>query len=187
MRFKTPAVITATLLLAACNKSSDSVSLKNAQVDQVAAVQKANQIKPGEWEVTAEVVKQETTGGPPALANMPKAPPTTLKVCITPEQASKPDAMFGKGMEQFKKSCIYDKFEMANGSMSAEMHCDLAGGPKLKSSTSGTFSDTAMSTEGKSEVTMPGGMTMKSETKMTAKRLGECQPGDQQPGVPKAG
>lgn len=189
MRSTTPAVLGATLLLAACGKGGDNLSLHNASVDQVAATQAVDKLQPGEWEVTAEVVKQETTGGSSALGQPPKLPPSTAKICITPEQASRPEAMFAsKGFDQFRKSCVYDRFDMAGGKMSADMHCDLgAGGPKVKTSTSGTFSASDMTTEGNTEVSMPGGMTMKTETKMTAHRVGECQPGDAQPDVPKAG
>jgi hypothetical protein len=190
MRLGKPITITALLMLAACGKSGDSVSLKNASIDQVAATQKAAaKIQPGQWEMTVEMVKMDTAGGPSGMPTMPKMPPSTIKTCITQEQVDKPQGLFGgdKGMDQFKKNCTYDKFDMSGGHVSAHMHCDLGKDAKVTADTTGTFSSTEITSESTSTVSgMLPGMTQTTTMKMTGHRTGECQPGDIKAGGTKA-
>lgn len=174
MRFTKPTAVAAMLMLAACGKHGDSVSMTNASVDEVAKTQKAK-IQPGEWEVTMEMVSQETKGGPAGMPTPPKMPPMTTKACITPEQVNKPEGMFSGGMEQMKKNCTYDHFTMSDGRIDAKMHCDMGQGMKLVSATTGTFSGTEITSDSNSTVSgLPGGMSTTSHAKMTAKRVGEC-------------
>jgi hypothetical protein len=177
MRLTKPITITALLMLAACGKSGDSVSMKNASIDDVAKAQ-TTKIQPGEWEMTMEMVSQEAKGGPPNMPTPPKMPPMTNKICITKEQVDNPKGLFGGGMDQMKKDCTYDSFEMSGGKIDAKMHCTM-GGIKVEATNSGTFSSTEISSDSISTVTgLPGGMSTTSHMKMSGKRFGECQPAD---------
>jgi hypothetical protein len=182
MRFLSPIAIVALFALAACGKQGgDSVSLKNASLDDVAKTQKAK-IQPGEWQVTIDMVDQKITGGPPNMPAMPKPSPITTKTCITPEQVNRPEGMFSGGMDGLKKNCTYDSFAMADGKIDAKMHCTMPNGMKIAATNSGTFSATELSSDSNSTVTgLPGGMSSSSHTKMTAKRIGECAAGADQP------
>lgn len=186
MRSIAPITIVALMALAACSKQSgDSVSMKNASLEDVAKTQKAK-IQPGEWEVTMEMIDQKVTGGPPGMPAMPKSPPITTKTCITPEQVNRPEGMFSGGMDSLKKDCTYDSFSMVDGKIDAKMHCQMPNGIKIEATNSGTFSATALSSESNSTVTgLPGGMSSSSHTRMTAKRIGECTAGADQ--LPAAG
>ncbi|MVW57158.1 DUF3617 domain-containing protein [Sphingomonas chungangi] len=177
MRSIAPITIVALMALAACSKSGDSVSMKNASIDEIAKTQSAK-IQPGEWEVTVEMVDQTITGGPPDMPTPPKLPPQTMKTCITPEQVNRPEGMFSGGMDGLKKNCTYDSFSMAGGKIDAKMHCQMPNGMKIEATNSGTFSATEISSDSTSSVTgLPGGMSSSSHTKMTAKRVGECTAG----------
>lgn len=178
MRSIAPVTIVALLALAACNKSGgDSVSMKNASLEDVAKTQKAK-IQPGEWEVTVEMIDQKVTGGPSGMPVPPKMPPQTMKTCITPEQVNRPEGMFSGGMEGLKKNCTYDSFAMVDGKIDAKMHCAMPNGMKIEATNTGTFSGTEISSDSTSTVTgLPGGMSSSSHTKMTAKRVGECPAG----------
>ncbi|PXA83831.1 DUF3617 domain-containing protein [Nostoc sp. 3335mG] len=182
MRFIAPIAIVALLALAGCDKSGgDSVSMKNASLDDVAKTQKAK-IQPGEWEVTVEMVDQKITGGPANMPTPPKMPPQTMKTCITPEQVNRPEGMFSGGMGELKKNCTYDSFQMSDGKIDAKMHCTMPNGMKIEATNSGTFSATELTSDSNSTVTgLPGGMSSSSHTKMSAKRVGECTAGADQP------
>lgn len=184
MRSIAPITIVALLALAACGKQGgDSVSLKNASIDDVARTQKAK-IQPGEWQMTVEMIDQKVTGGPPGMPAMPKSPPVVTKTCITPEQVNRPEGMFSGGMGDLKKDCTYDSFSMADGKIDAKMHCQMPNGMKIEATNSGTFSATELSSDSSSTVTgLPGGMTSSSHTKLTAKRIGECATETEQPPV----
>lgn len=175
VRYASSLGLLAALALAGCDKGP-SVKMTNASVDQVMNQQAAAvKMKPGEWEVTAEVADMKMTGAP---AGMPQPQQTKVvtKNCLTPEQVEKPTAMFGQGMQQFKNSCVYDTFEMKGGKLEAKMHCDTPGGQKVTANTEGSFSETSMSSETESTVSgLPNGMTMSSKTKISGKRLGECK------------
>jgi hypothetical protein len=177
MQFKAPMAIATVLMLAACGKGGDSVSMKNASIDEVAKTQTAK-IQPGEWEMTMEMVSEETKGGPPNMPAPPKMPPMTNKICITKEQVDNPKGLFGGGMDQMKKDCTYDSFEMNDGKIDSKMHCTM-GAIKVVATNTGTFSGTEISSDTTSTVTgLPGGMSTTSHMKMSGKRLGECQPSD---------
>jgi len=182
MRSIAPITIVALLALAACNKQGgDSVSMKNASLDEVAKTQSAK-IQPGEWEVTVEMVDQKVTGGPANMPAAPKLPPQTMKTCITPEQVNRPESMFSGGMGDMKQNCTYDSFSMDGGKIDAKMHCRMPNGMKIEATNSGTFSATELSSDSNSTVTgLPGGMSSSSHTRMTAKRVGECTAGAGQP------
>lgn len=176
--------LTACVLLAACGKSEDSVSMTNATLDQVAKVQTAK-LQPGQWDMRIEQVSSETSGGSANLPKMPKIPASSTKVCLTEEQVNNPQGIFG-GASPMQKNCVYDSFTMSGGKIDAKMHCAM-GDIKVEGTNSGTFSATEIASESHTIVSgLPGGMTTKSHLKMNGKRLGECQPGDLKAGDTKA-
>jgi len=90
--------------------------------------------------------------------------------------------MLSGGMDSLKKDCTYDSFSMTDGKIDAKMHCQMPNGMKIEATNSGTFSATEINSDSVSSVTgLPGGMSSSSHTKMTAKRLGECTAGADQP------
>ena len=172
------ATVAALVLLGACGKhDGNAVSMTNASVDTVANVAKAQQIKlqPGQWDMTVEMVSQEIKGAPAGMPAQPKMPPVSTKICLTKEQVEKPENMFANGQADFKKNCVFDKFDMSDGKISTQMHCTMPNGMKVEGTNSGTFSATEMASESTATVSgMPGGMSSTTRTKMSARRTGEC-------------
>jgi hypothetical protein len=184
MRYTMPATLAACMLLAACSKGGESVSMSNAPVEQVAKAQ-AGKLQPGEWEMRAEQVSSEATGGASNMPPMPKMPPTSTKVCLTEEQVNDPASIFGSAA-QMQQNCVYDSFTMKDGKVDAKLHCTM-GDIKVEGTTTGTFSATEIASESHTTVSgLPGGMTTKSHMKIAGKRLGDCQPGDVKAGETKA-
>lgn len=184
MRPIMPATLAVCVLLTACSKSGENVSMSNASVSDVAKVQAAK-LQPGQWEMRIEQVSSETIGGTSNLPQTPKMPPTTTRVCLTAEQVNDPASLFGSGSPMLK-NCVYDVFTMKDGKVDAKMHCSM-GDMKVEGTSSGTFSATEMATESHSTVSgLPGGMTMKTHMKLDGRRLGECQPGDVRAGATAA-
>ncbi len=176
--------LAACVLLAACGKGEDSVSMTNASLEDVAKAQTAK-LQPGQWEMRIEQVSSETSGGSGNLPQMPKVPASSTKVCLTEEQVNNPQGILG-GASPMQKNCVYDSFTMAGGKIDAKMRCTM-GDIKVEGTNSGTFSATEIASESHTTVTgLPGGMTSKSQLKMNGKRLGECQPGDLKAGDTKA-
>jgi len=161
--------------LAGCGKEP-TVSLTNASVEEVANSQAAAvKMKPGKWEITVETLDTKVTGAPAGAPPMPKQAKATTETCLTQEQVDKPTAVLGGPMQQFKDSCTYDKFAMTGGKLDAAMHCNLPGGQKVTGTTTGSFSETEMSTETASNVTgLPNGMGVSNRMKVTGRRVGEC-------------
>lgn len=184
MRSTMLTAVCACMLLAACGKSDDSVSMNDASVEDVAKVQAAK-LEPGQWEMRIEQISSETSGGSSNMPQMPKVPATSMKVCLTPEQVNNPQSILGNA-GPMQKNCVYDSFTMNDGKIDAKMHCTM-GDIKVEGTNSGTFSATAITSESHTTVSgLPGGMTTKSHMKMEGKRLGECQPGDLKAGADKA-
>lgn len=178
MRVAMPIACLAVLALAGC-KQQPSVKMTNASVDQVMKTQaSAVKMKPGQWEVAAEMLDMKMTGAPAGAPPLPQQAKVTSKVCLTAAQVEKPTAMLGQGMEQLKNSCTYDTFEMKGGRIDAAMHCNMPQGQTVSATTHGTFSETAMSTESESKVGgLPNGMGVTTRMKMEAHRLGDCPAG----------
>ena len=101
MRHKLIAI--ATLLLAACGSQDKAGNGgANAAAGESAAAEaeaSAIALTPGEWETTVEVASLNIVGGPQLPGGMtpPLPPPTTIRSCLTPEQAARPNANFLTG------------------------------------------------------------------------------------------
>lgn len=179
----------AALLLASCGggestersaAATGEVSLTNASLEEVAkqadAASGAAKLQPGQWETKVEVSDIEMPGVPAGMADtikgtMKSAANTTVKNCITPEEAERPQGrVFGGQSDQ----CRYEKFEMSGGRMSAKMVCqDASSGGGMTMTSAGTFTATSFAVT--NDMEMKGGaqaMTMKAS--VTGTRLGEC-------------
>ncbi|HUD90625.1 MAG TPA: DUF3617 domain-containing protein, partial [Sphingobium sp.] len=105
-----------------------------AEVDKV-------QLKPGQWEGRFTVKDID-------LGNMPGAPAgmkdrmksmmsqTSLKYCVTPEQAANPSGEMFAGQEN--KDCTYGGFEAKGGAVKGQVSCKSQGGT-MNATMSGTY------------------------------------------------
>lgn len=128
---------------------------------------------PGEWETTVQVTRMSVANMPQGV-NPPTPPPTTVRSCITPEQAARPNANFLTGSGE-TGGCTYQDFSMAGGRMQGTITC-TAQDTTMRSTFNGQF--TPASYEMTTQVeTQAGGMTMNMETRTTARRVGDCPAG----------
>lgn len=163
------------LALAACN-NGPTITAKNASVEEVsnkvAAAQAASSfISPGHWEGKVTITRMDSPG-------MDKLPPEMRKrmkdrmmagqsfaSCVTAEDVKSPKA----GMFGGDKSCRYDHFTMAGGSIDAKMTCESMG-QKREMTIKGNYSGDSYHTEVASE----GGAAGSMAASVDAKRTGEC-------------
>ncbi len=98
--------------------------------EEVEAAVSEVQINPGQWENTVEFVDIEFDEAAlpeeargfigPVLESM-KGQVNTTQSCVTPEEASQPQASMFSGNQN--ANCEYDKFVFSGGNMEMEMTC----------------------------------------------------------------
>lgn len=170
------------LLLSACGKGEDKVAPMSA--DDVAEKVQAVKLTPGQWETTVEIidVKMEglPEGAPAGMMNNMIGSKTTVKSCITREQAEKPNADFLAA--QKNANCSYSSFDMTGGLIKAAMICKGKNQPgELKMSMTGKYG--ADSYEMNQETNMSGfqkGMGMAMKSKVTGRHVGDCPAGSEE-------
>lgn len=161
-------------ILAACN-SGPSVTATNASVEEVsnkvaAAQGSGNFISPGQWTSTAKVNLEM-----PGMDKMPPEAAQKMKdaaskgvettTCVTEADVKSPKAaMFGGD-----KSCRYDHYTMAGGTIDAKLTCE-AQGQKRVMTVKGTYSADSYHIES----TADAGPMGKMSSTIDAKRTGEC-------------
>lgn len=176
------------LLLAACGggestersaAATGEVNLKNASMEEVQKQAQAAgapaRLQPGEWETKVEVSDVSMPGVPAAVAaqigrTMKSAAATTVRNCVTPEEAERPQGkLFGGTGDE----CRYQDFTMGNGRVKGTLLCQDPRGGSMTMTTDGTFTATSFTIQ--NDMEMEGGpqaMTMKA--RVVGKRLGEC-------------
>jgi Protein of unknown function (DUF3617) len=169
-------------MLGGCGQSPDTpLAVTNQSAEKVADAMSKVRLEPGEWEATQEVVDIQITGAPKGMpADAMKSAigrKTTVKHCVTPEQAAKPSADFLAAQKDSK--CTYSNFAMEGGTIHGSVTCPGGQGGKMIASMLGTYAsdhyDMAMT------MNMDGmqpGMAMAMKMKTSGKRIGECPSGD---------
>lgn len=170
-------LLAAVLPLAACN-SGPSVEATDASVGEVAgkladAGGTDQFVNPGKWRTTVEIkdLKLGVANVPPGVAESIKqqmSATQTFEICITPEEASKPNTELFSGAES---NCKYDRFNMGGGKIDAAMTCTDAGG-RHSTELKGTYAPDSYEISGSSERT--GQMSMSMTTHIKSERIGEC-------------
>ncbi|MCB2014261.1 MAG: DUF3617 domain-containing protein [Sphingobium sp.] len=168
--------------LSACGKSDDQSASGDAQgMEEVASEMKKIALQPGEWETTSEIVDIQMEGAPqgmPAGAlDAMKGRKTTVKKCVTPEEAANPDADFLTAQKD--SQCTYSGFEMANGAIKGNVSCPGENGSTADVAMEGIYtSDSYTMTMDMDAAGMgggtPAGMKMRMKMKISGKRVGEC-------------
>jgi hypothetical protein len=125
-------------------------------------------VTPGQWQIAVTINSADMPGAPPAVAKMMVGRTTNIKHCITPEDAARGP----QDMLKTDKSCTFTKYSMVGGKMNSEMTC-TRGGTTTTAVSSGTFTPTSFTANGRSTVSgqMPVTMTMTT----VGKRLGDCK------------
>ncbi|MET0307992.1 MAG: DUF3617 domain-containing protein [Sphingomonas sp.] len=171
--------------LAACHQQSTAdsaaktgeVSLNNASVAEVAKQANAAgpaHFSPGEWQTEIEIAEIDMPGVPPQvrdqMAAKMKATKTSVKTCLTKEQADKPQSEMFAGKNN---DCTFDHYTMAGGRLDAKMTCKAAQGGSMTQTIAGTFTDTSYALT--SEMNAAGPQPMHMKAKVNGTRIGACK------------
>lgn len=161
------------LSLGACKK--EGVVAKDESVESVAKKVAASEVKPrpGRWESSMKLARMDMPGMPPqAREAMSKqmGATQTFATCLTPEEASQPDAGF---FQKGASGCKYDHFVMADGRIDAAMTCKQQGGA-VKATMQGTYAEDAYDIAVKSQTEMQPGKSMAVEMSIASRRTGDC-------------
>ena len=175
----------AMLVLAACDKGSKeggADAARNQSVGEVASEMKKISLRPGEWETTQEVVDVKIEGAPEGMPkgamDAMKGRKTTVKSCITPEQAANPSADFLTAQKDSK--CTYSGFEMAGGAIKGAVSCPSPDGKgKADITIAGSYGAETYQMTMEMQAAGMGGpqttaMTMHMKMRTSGKRVGEC-------------
>ncbi len=170
--------------LAACDSlglGEPGVDLTNASIAEVAAeAVKVQQQRPGQWEITSQLVSLDVEGVPDdspmtAMLKQQIGQPKTDSQCLTEEDAKK--AMVPQDVDP-NNSCSFAHFRMKGGRIDAEMTCSAPEGPgTLTMTQKGSYSPDSYDVT--STLTRAGGTAPGENSTMTmkvsAKRTGECK------------
>jgi hypothetical protein len=130
-------------------------------------------MQPGEWETTTQVLSMNVPNMPQG-ATPPTPPPTTVRSCLTQDQAAQPSADFITGSGE-NGGCTSENFSMANGRMQGTVQCS-AEGASMRSTVDGSFTPTSYDVRQQVQ-TSAQGISMTMESRTTGRRLGDCPAG----------
>jgi hypothetical protein len=169
----TLAALPAALLAASCGGAPES---RNMTANEVAEELAEIRIEPGLWEVRSEVVSVSAPGLPLVTRNRMVGPRPTVRNCITPEQAARPNSNFLSGGNT--GNCAYRDFSMDGGRMRGAMTCRNEDPPGItEAAMDGTHRPGGYDMTMRMETQLPGGGVMQVETRTQGRRLGECPAG----------
>lgn len=163
--------------LAACGEKPGDKTGEIAATDAMsrqevkAAVNKV-QLKPGQWEGRFSVRDIDMPGAPAGVKDQMKSmmSQTSLKYCVTPEQAANPSGDMFAGQEN--KDCTYGGFEAQGGSVKGQVSCKSQGGT-MNATMSGTYAPESYAMD--MDMKMAGGphnMTMAMTARSEGKWIG---------------
>ena len=175
------------LALTACGGTTDADADGDGTITQeeVEAAVSDIEINPGQWENTVEFVDiqideaalpEEARGFiGPALESM-KGQVNTTQTCVTPEQASQPQAEMFAGNEN--ADCEYERFTFSGGTIDMEMTCSDPSSGNARITNTGTYSGDEYDME--MTIAMEGAEmgNMTITAKSEGKRTGECSAGE---------
>ncbi len=171
---------TALIALAACGEQERQPEGRNMTVNEVAAELAGVRIEPGLWEATSQVVNVSAPGLPREVQTQMVGRETTVRNCITPEQAERPDANFLTAQEN--SDCTYNDFSMEGGRMRGAMTCSGGGMPgEMRTTMEGEYGPQSYDITMRMETSgMPEGADMTIEARTTGRRIGDCPEGGEE-------
>ena len=166
----------AVLALSACGSGNDGESGNKAgsvQGNSAGGGSPAATMQPGEWEITTTVSRINVPGMPSGM-NMPMPPPTTVRSCLTAEQAAQPGADFVTGSGE-NQGCTYESNSVSGGRIQATVQC-TAQGQTMRTTVNGQFTATSFEVEQQVQ-TSAQGANMEMQSRTTGRRVGDCRAG----------
>jgi hypothetical protein len=131
-------------------------------------------ITPGEWELTVEMIRMSAPGMP-AGATPPTMPPTTIRTCLTPEQAGRPTPGFltGGGADN---DCTYENLSTAGGRLQGTVQCTTPDG-NMRTTFDGRITAESYEMTQQAQISTAGAPGMEMESRVTGRRIGDCPGG----------
>ncbi|MGQ0558382.1 MAG: DUF3617 domain-containing protein [Sphingosinicella sp.] len=126
-------------------------------------------LQAGLWEVTAEMVSMNISGMPPGVTP-PMAPPTTIRNCLTPEQARAPNADFFSGKSE--GGCTGENMSFGGGRIQGTIRCETPQGT-MQIAMDGSYDATSYQMTQRIEGQMAG-QSVNMENRVSARRVGDC-------------
>lgn len=166
----------AALAIAACGGNGDGAGGNDAAAESNAAAggggggAASAAMQPGQWEITTTVASISVPNMPSGMAP-PVPPPTTVRSCLTPEEASQPNANFLTGMGE-SGGCTYENQSMEGGRVQSTVQCS-SGGATMRTVVSGQFTPTSFEVNQRA-TTSAQGMNMEIESRTAGRRIGDC-------------
>ncbi|HEX8194119.1 MAG TPA: DUF3617 domain-containing protein [Allosphingosinicella sp.] len=162
------------LALAGCGgggneENGGAATDRNAVAGDLARVE----VRPGLWEVGSEVLSASQPGMPVEMAERMKGPRGTVRHCISPAQAARPDAAFLAGRRSGQ--CSYGDFAMRGGRIAGTMTCRAADGAETRARMSGTYTPEAFDMRMDMETPGFGAATLAVVVRQSGRRTGDCQ------------
>ena len=164
------AAIAALLLVSCGGQDSTEPSAEGEKASPAGGGGGAATMQPGQWEITTEVVRMSAPNMPQGV-NMPTPPPTTVRTCLTAQQAGAPSGGFLTGSGE-SAGCTSQGMTMANGRISGTVQCAQQGST-MRSTMDGQFSPTRFEVNQRVE-TAAEGMTVNIESRTSGRRVGDC-------------
>jgi Protein of unknown function (DUF3617) len=157
------------------NGSADSAKAGDSASAGAAAGVK---LRPGEWETTVETLKVDAPGMPKEMAGlMAGQQKMTMRSCITAAQAEQPSGDLFRGKNDGK--CQYEGFDVSGGRVKGKMTCSGGGQPgSVTLEMDGRYGGESYEVNQKMR-TDAQGMAMTIESRVTARRVGDCPAGGQ--------
>jgi hypothetical protein len=146
--------------------------------EDVDARAKGPKIKPGLWETSTQMsgMKMEgaAAGVPAGAMNNAQMPKTTVRTCVTPEQAANPKGTMLAAQKD--RNCDVKTMDWTAGHMKVVMICTGKDGSGTANiNMRGTFNDTSYAMDGDMAMSGPEGMKMSMKTHTTGKYVGACK------------
>lgn len=139
------------------------------------------ELQPGLWEVTVETGEMKGPDVPDGSSMAGMMPKTTVRTCVTPEQARQPGGDLFAGKQD--GNCTAKDFSAAGGRIRGTMTCSGGDTPgTMTMELDGTYSSTAWDHRSKMKMT-GAGMDMEMELRNTGRRIGECPAGGAEAGA----
>lgn len=160
--------------LAGCGGGGSANEARNMSPAEVAAQQAQVRINPGEWELSTEITAVEAPELPREMMQAMQGRRTSIRNCITPEQASNP-AVFTRGAQQQNSACQVRDFAMRDGRLQGLTVCAAGSAQEVRSEMSGRYGPSDFNYQ--SRVAMPApiaGGTMNLTVRVQGRRVGDC-------------
>lgn len=160
------------LALAACNGEDDSIADEQRERAEAAAASADGELLlPGRWETKSRLTATDRTD----ISEEEKAAligqDVALDQCLPADEAARPDPNFLIASDV--SECEYERFEMADGIISATLACTATPG-EVTMNLDGTYTPTSYAIEALATTTGIPGPNVNSSATLSGTWLGDC-------------